>query len=76
VSASIEDVLRDHTPGLMAIPGVVGTAQGARDDGSACVLVLVESRTAEIAASVPETLAGFPVEVRVTGELEARPETD
>ena len=70
-SLAIDDVLLAHTPQLMSIPGVVGTAQGEQDDGTPCILVLVEVRTAALDAAVPDTLDGYPVEVFESGAFEA-----
>jgi hypothetical protein len=52
----------------MAIPGVVGTGEGELR-GEPSVLVLVSSRTPEVDARVPKRLEGYPVEVRVVGEV-------
>ena len=46
---SIEAVLREHTDRLMALPGVVGSAQGLCD-GEPCIKVLVVTRTSELLA--------------------------
>ena len=64
---SIEEVLRTHTDRLMAIVGVVGTAEGQLSDGTPCILVLVEAPSAEIEALVPKTLGGHPVEIAILG---------
>jgi len=66
----IDAVLHDHTPALMRLPGVLGTAQGARD-GRPVILVLVTRRTSAIVTQVPSTLEGWPVEVRETGPVRA-----
>lgn len=73
---SIREVLHAHRSRLMAIPGVVGTAEGERDDGSPCILVLVEARSASLEEALPSSLGGYPVEVRSTGAFEARPGGD
>jgi hypothetical protein len=66
----ISQVLESHTAGLMAIPGVVGTGEGAASRGSGpVILVLVSHRTPEIDSRVPKRLEGYPVEVRVVGEV-------
>ena len=70
----IEDVLREQTPRLMEIPGVVGTAEGLRDDGTPCIVVMVAARTEELVSQLPESLGGHPVVVRATGVIEAREE--
>jgi len=67
----IEDVLRAHTPELMSIPGVVGTAQGALPSGAPCIQVLVVRRTREIERRVPKSLEGWPVTLVITGEIRA-----
>jgi hypothetical protein len=69
----IEQVLAQHTPGFMAIPGVVGTAQGALESGEPCIQVLVASRTSEIERRIPRSLEGWPVVIVVTGEIRAMP---
>jgi hypothetical protein len=65
----IEDVQRDHTPALMAIPGVVGVYQGALDDGTPFIGVMVLEKTAEITRRVPEDLEGYRVKIDVTGPI-------
>jgi hypothetical protein len=67
---SVADVLRRHAERLMAVPGVVGTAEG-RHGGRARVLVLVERRTAAILAAIPDELEGVRVEIVETGAPEA-----
>jgi len=66
------DVLKSHTPELMSIDGVVGTGEGKLGDrpgGRPAILVLVARRTPEIDARVPKEIEGYPVEIRVVGEV-------
>jgi hypothetical protein len=63
-------VIRRHADRLLAVPGVVGLAEGTMDDGP-CVLVLVTSRTTEIAAGIPQLLEGLPTRIVETGTPEA-----
>ncbi|GIW73234.1 MAG: hypothetical protein KatS3mg102_2776 [Planctomycetota bacterium] len=72
-SRPIAQVLAEHTPALMALPGVVGTAQ-ARCDGRPCIRVMVEELTPELSRLLPAELEGYPVEVRLTGPIRPRPE--
>lgn len=58
-----------HAPGLMALPGVVGTATGLAADGRPAILLLVESFEAVRGAKIPVALDGVPVRVRVTGKI-------
>jgi hypothetical protein len=69
---SLGAALRAHTPDLLRVEGVVGTAEGLGEDGVPCILVLVRERTAEILRRVPSRLGGHPVRLRVVGPLEAR----
>ena len=64
----IEDVLRDHTPALMAMTGVVGTAMG-QDHGRSCILVLVTRRTEALTRSIPREIEGYAVRVDEVGEV-------
>jgi hypothetical protein len=55
----------------MKIPGVVGTGEG-EVRGEPAVIVLVSRRTTEVNRRVPKRLEGYPVEVRVVGDVRAR----
>ncbi len=66
----IQEVQNSHTPDLMSIPGVVGTAIGERD-GKLCIIVMVARKTKEIVKKIPKTLEGYPVIVQETGEFRA-----
>jgi hypothetical protein len=68
----IEEVLREQTDRLMAVPGVVGTALGLWG-GKPCIKVYVEADASEVAPKIPGTLGGYPVRVEKTGEIRARP---
>ena len=70
----IAEVLAAHTPELMALPGVVGTYEGERD-GAPAIVVMLERRTPELEARIPDTLEGWPVAVEVTGPLRAMPDS-
>jgi len=70
----IVEVLAAHTPELMALPGVVGTGEGARD-GAPVIVVMVERRTPALVARIPATLEGWPVVIEVTGPLHAMPDS-
>jgi hypothetical protein len=67
-TSSITDVLARHTPRLMAIPGVVGTAQG-EENGRPCVMVYVKQSGEAIERAIPSSLEGFPVRIQVVGEI-------
>jgi len=67
-SRTAYEVLRAHTPELMKIKGVVGTGEG-EVKGYPAVVVLVSRRTSEVNRLVPKRLEGYPVEVRVVGDV-------
>ena len=67
---TITDALLEHTPRLMAIPGVVGTAEG-KHDGEPCITILVAKKTAALQAVLPVSLDGYKVETLETGEISA-----
>jgi hypothetical protein len=60
-----------HTPGLMALPEVVGTATGLTEAGRPAILVFTKNRVE--AGMIPNSLEGIPVVVKVTGEIFAMP---
>lgn len=68
----IEEALKAHTPELMSLPGVTGTAQGLCE-GRPCVKVLVVEKTPELERAIREILKGVPLLVEETGRIRARP---
>jgi hypothetical protein len=64
----LEDVLRERADSLMAVPGVVGTAQGLCD-GRPCIKVFVAKKTADSLKAIPASVEGYPVVVEETGEF-------
>jgi len=69
---TIEAVLKEHTDALMAIPGVVGVAQGLLG-GKPCIRVYVVDETPQLQRTIPTVLQGYPVAVEQTGEIRALP---
>jgi len=61
------DVQSRHTPALMAMPDVVGTAIGATEDGRAAILVLTARELGD--GALPAELDGIAVREYVTGVL-------
>ena len=54
----------------MALPGVVGTAQG-KHQGKPCIKVLTAKMTPELLGQIPPLLDGYRVVVEETGEFRA-----
>jgi len=73
MTASIEEVLEQHTGDWMMIPGVVGTAVG-QEDGKPCILILTASNTEQISQKIPSAIEGCPLVVRYVGEIRAMDE--
>jgi len=71
----IEAVLAEHTPRLMAIPGVVGTYQSEFKDGRPFIGIMVKSQTPKLRQELPRELEGYPVQIDVTGEIRAMPDS-
>ena len=67
----VEDVLRDHTPALIAIPGVVGTYSSTLDDGTPCIVVMVARHDPAIERRLPDRIEGYPVRLDVSGVIRA-----
>ena len=71
----LTEVLAAHTPGWMAIPGVVGTAESRLPDGRPCILVLVTRLTPELEQRIPASVEGWPVRIEESGEIHAMPDS-
>jgi hypothetical protein len=69
---TIEEALKEHTEELMALSGVVGTAQGLCD-GQPCIKVFVVRARPALAQKIQAILAGYSVVVEETGKIRPRP---
>lgn len=58
-----------HTPELMAMPEVVGTAIGLSEAGRPAIMVFTKNVVER--GIIPESLEGMPVAVKITGEIVA-----
>ncbi len=67
---TIEEVLAEHTPEWMAVPGVIGTGIG-ECDRKPCIKVLVVEASDSLSQRIPKEVEGFPVRIEVTGEIKA-----
>jgi hypothetical protein len=56
----------------MAVPGVVGVGRGEKN-GAPTVYVMVERMTDSLRMALPDSIEGYAVDVRVTGEIKAQP---
>jgi hypothetical protein len=67
---SIREVLKSHTDELMAVPGVVGVAEG-ESHGRPCIRVFVVDRNSELLRRLPGKLDGYRLLVEQSGEFRA-----
>ncbi len=67
----IAEVLANHTPAWMNIPGVTGTGEGEKD-GKPAILIFVDSLTDSLKSQLPVNVDGYPVVVKGVGTIKAR----
>ena len=67
----IEQVLEAHKVSLLALPGVVGVAQGVYD-GAPCIRVFIARAAASTHAPIPLRIEDFPVRVDLIDPYRAR----
>ncbi len=67
---TVKQVLQNHTFELMSIPGVVGLGEG-RYKGRPCLEVYVVKQTPELKKRIPNSLDGFAVRIKQTGEIKS-----
>ena len=71
----IAAVLADHSPGLIAMPGVTAVGEGRLADGRPSIQVFLLARNRELEARSPHEIEGYPVVVQVSGEIRALPDS-
>lgn len=65
----IEKVLKENQEMLLAVPGVQGFYQGLLDDGSDCIVIMVDKLTDDNLSKLPDTLEGYPVVIEDGGKI-------
>jgi hypothetical protein len=65
----IEQVLKNNREMLLAVPGVQGFYQGELENGSACIVIMVDSITEANKGKFPDSLEGYPVKVEEGGRI-------
>ena len=71
----IVDVLKDHSPELMALPGVTAVGESALPDGTPCIKVFLKSGDSEYRKRIPHSIEGYMVVTDVSGEIRALPDS-
>ena len=64
----ITDVLKRHVDELMAVPGVVGIAEGD-SQGMPCIRVFVVDRGPELLEQIPNIIEGYSVQIEQSSEF-------
>lgn len=67
----IREVLKRHTDELMAVPSVVGIGEG-ECQGMPCIIVFVVDKSSKVVRQIPNTLEGYLVQLKESGEFHAR----
>lgn len=67
--ATIEAVIEEQAPSLMAIAGVTGVAQ-SEENGEQIIVVMVAH--SDVEKEAPSTVGGYQVHFEVTGEFQAQ----
>jgi hypothetical protein len=66
----IAEVLAEHTPAWMKLPGVTGTGEG-QQDGKPAILIFVDSITESVRSQLPHMSEGYPVVITATRRVRA-----
>ena len=67
---TINDIIKRHTSELMAIPDVLGVAEG-RDKDTPCILVFVANKNPELSKRLPESLGGYLIKIEESDQFQA-----
>ena len=67
---NIREVLKRHIDELMAVPGVVGVAEGT-SQGKPCIRVFVVDRNSVPLNRISDNIDGYPIIVEESGKFQA-----
>lgn len=67
--AGIREVKAAHEARLLALPGVVSVGLGRSPEGEDVIVVCLDRARPRTLAALPETLAGYPVRIEITGPV-------
>jgi hypothetical protein len=69
---SIKEIKKRHETRLLELPGVVSVGIGLNRNGQSVIIIGLDGPNAEIEGRLPSMLEGYPVEVRIIGDLKAQ----
>lgn len=67
---NISVVLKKNVDKLMAVPGVVGVAEGEYE-GKPCIKVFVVKRNPELLRQITGNIEGYPLQIEESGKFHA-----
>jgi hypothetical protein len=69
---SITDVKSKHESRILRMPGVVSVGIGRDENGNLAIIVGLSHANPETASRLPDQLDGYPLDVRVVGQIKAQ----
>ena len=72
MSASIQEVKKQHETQLLDMPGVVSVGIGLDPNGDQAIIVGMERPDPETEAKIPAIIEGYPVMIQIVGSLKAQ----
>lgn len=72
MSASIQEVKKQHEKLFLDMPGVVSVGIGLDTNGRQAIIVGLDGSHPETAAKIPAMLEGFPVVTQIVGSIKAQ----
>lgn len=67
----IKGVVKKYADKLMAMPGVIGVAEG-ESEGRPCIIVFVVDKNSESLKHLPQNIEGYLLKLEGTSEFQAR----
>ena len=70
--SSIKDVKSRHEARLLSLPDVVSVGIGRDENGDPAIIVGLRRLNPETQSRLPTDLEGYPVRIRIVGEIKAQ----
>ena len=69
---SIHEVKKRYEPQWLKLPGVVSIGIGLNNAGRSAIIIGLDNPTPKTQSQLPSVVEGYPVEVRIVGNVKAR----
>ena len=69
---SIKEVKKQNEARLLQFPGVVSVGIGSDENGQSAIVVGLDKPRPETVTQMPRQLEGYPVVVRIVGQIKAQ----